>query len=139
MHGRGVGCGLGVTVAVAVAVGVAVGVVVGVAVDVGVGVGPQPLLPSQLPAFTITRPQSPLWLATIPRKAVMPTVVWPPVIGRYATSELPLLAAATSVAPGAGVTTFWKLLLSSVTPAMSGCPALKVPSVKGISKTKFVE
>jgi hypothetical protein len=69
----------------------------------------------------------------------MPTVVWPPLIGRYATSELPLLAAATSVAPGAGVTTFWKLLLSSVTPAMSGCPALNVPSVKGISKTKFVE
>jgi hypothetical protein len=69
---------------------------------------------------------------------VTPTVVWPPLTGRYATSELPLLAAATSVAPEATVTTFWKLLLSVVTPAISGCPALNVPSVKAVF-TRFVE
>jgi hypothetical protein len=70
---------------------------------------------------------------------VTPTVVCPPLTGRNATSELPLLAAATSVAPGASVTIFWKLLLRVVTPVISGWPALKLPSVNGIPPTKFVE
>jgi hypothetical protein len=46
---------------VAVTVGVGLGVAVGVAVSVGVGVGlPHGTLVSHLPAFTITRAQSPL-------------------------------------------------------------------------------
>jgi hypothetical protein len=65
-------------------------------------------------------------------------VVCPPLTGRYATSELPLLAAATSVAPAASVTTFWPLLLRVVTPAISGCPALKLPNVNAAAST-FVE
>ena len=53
--------GVGVTVAVAVAVGVGEGVRVGV----GVGVTPWQLR-SQLPALTITRPQSPVWSDSVP-------------------------------------------------------------------------
>ena len=84
-----------------------------------------------------TRPQSPLCVAAAPTYAVTPTDVWAPT-GLYATSELPLLAAATSVAPAANVTTFWKSLFRVVTPAISGCPALCAPSVNG-SKTRLVE
>jgi hypothetical protein len=68
---------------------------------------------------------------------VIPTDVCPPT-GLYATNELPLLAAATWVAPEASVTTFWKSLFSVVTPAISGWPALCAPRVKG-AKSRFVE
>ena len=83
-HGLGRGCGVGrglgvgvdlgvvvgvaVDVAVGVTVAVAVGVTVGVGVEVavGVGVGVPPPPQSQLPALTITFPQSPLWVASDP-------------------------------------------------------------------------
>jgi hypothetical protein len=132
--GRGLGVGVGLTgVAVGVAVVVAVGVAVGVAVAVGVGVGVPPPRQSQLPALTTTRPQSPLWLASNPTKAVTPTVVCPPLTGRNATSEKPRFEAATSVGAAFGVTMFAKSLLRVVTPAISGCPALKVPSENGMN------
>jgi hypothetical protein len=52
---------------VKVALGVGVKVAVAVAVAVGVGVGvPHDALISHLPAFTITRPQCPLCMATEP-------------------------------------------------------------------------
>ena len=74
--GRDLGVGGGrVAVGVGVAVAVAVGVGVGVAVAVGVGVGLPWQLPSQLPALTITFPQSPLCVAAAPTSAVTPTVV----------------------------------------------------------------
>jgi hypothetical protein len=59
---------------------------------------------------------------------VTPTVVCPPLTGRNATKDSPSVFAATSVAPAASVTIFAKLLLRVVTPAINGCPALKVPS-----------
>ena len=62
-----------------------------------------------------------------------PTVVCPPLTGRYATSESAKLSCATSVAPAAGDTRFSKSLLSIVTPAISGCPALNVPSENGLN------
>ena len=83
-HGLGRGCGVGrglgvgvdlgvvvgvaVDVAVGVTVAVAVGVTVGVGVEVavGVGVGVPPPPQSQLPALTITFPQSPFWVASNP-------------------------------------------------------------------------
>jgi hypothetical protein len=61
-----------------------------------------------------------------------------PLTGLYPTSELPLLAAATWVAPAAGETTFWKSLFRVVTPAISGWPELCAPSVNA-PKTKLVE
>ena len=88
-------------------------------------------------ALTTTRPQSPLCAAAAPRYAVIPTDVCPPT-GLYATNELPLLAAATWVAPEAGVTTFWKSLFRVVTPAISGWPELCAPRVKA-SKARSVE
>ena len=66
------------------------------------------------------------------------TVVCPPLTGRYATSDSPRLFCATSVAPAAGVTMLAKSLLSVVTPAISGCPALWVPSVNALN-SRFVE
>ena len=60
-------------------------------------------------------------------------MVCPPLTGRYATSDWARLFCATSVAPAAGVTTFAKSLLSMVTPAISGCPALKVPSENALN------
>ena len=109
--------------------GVQLGDPVGVAVAVAVGVGLVPWqLLSQFPALTITFPQSPLWVAAAPTYAVTPTVVCPPLTGLYATSESPRLFCATSVAPAASVTRLAKLLLSVVTPAISGCAALWVPS-----------
>ena len=76
--GCGVGRGLGVGVALGVAVGVTLGVglgvtlgvglgvAVGVGDGVGVGVGLPWQLSNQLPALTITLPQSPLCIATVP-------------------------------------------------------------------------
>src|SRR5262249_45405276 len=108
--GVGVGVPLGVAVAVGVGVAVAVAVGVGVAVAVGVGVGVGVGVPwqlwSQFPALTITLPQSPLCVESVPTYAVMPTVVCPPLTGRNATSESPKFVAATSVAAALGVTTF---------------------------------
>jgi len=100
----GVGVEVPLGVAVAVAVGVGVAVAVGVGVTVGVGVAWQ--LCSQLPALTITLPQSPLCVDSVPTYAVTPTVVCPPLTGRNATSESPKFVAATSVAAALGVTTF---------------------------------
>jgi hypothetical protein len=117
---------------------VGVGVAVAVAVAVGVGVGLPWQLRSQFPALTITLPQSPLCVASAPTYAVTPTVVCPPLTGRNATKEVARFVAATSVAPAAGITMFWKSLLRLVTPAMSGWPALKVPSVNGLN-AKFCE
>ena len=57
--GRGLGVGGGL-------VGVGVGVAVVVAVAVGVGVGLPWQLRSQFPALTITLPQSPPCIATVP-------------------------------------------------------------------------
>jgi len=68
---------------------------------------------------------------------VIPTDVCPPT-GLYATSELPLLAAATSVAPEATVTAFWKSPFRVVTPAISGWAGLCVPRVKA-ALLRFVE
>ena len=108
----GVGVGVGVPLGVAVAVGVdvavavAVGVGVALAVGVGVGVGVAWQLCSQSPALTITLPQSPLCVDSVPTYAVTPTVVCPPLTGRNATSESPKFVAATSVAVALGVTTF---------------------------------
>lgn len=66
--GCGVGRGLGVGVALGVAAGVTLGVglVVAVRVAVGVGVGLPWQSRSQFPALTITLPQSPLCIATVP-------------------------------------------------------------------------
>jgi hypothetical protein len=57
--GRGLGVGGG-------RVAAGVGVAVAVAVAVGVGVGLPWQLGSQFPALTITLPQSPLCIATVP-------------------------------------------------------------------------
>src|SRR6478752_92108 len=118
---------------------VGVGVGVGLAVAVGVGVPPWQLF-SQFPALTITFPQSPLCTASAPTWAVTPTVVWPPLTGRYATSDSPKpkLFWATSVAPEASVTMFARLLLRVATPDISGCPALWGPSVNALFST-FIE
>src|SRR4029077_8652514 len=121
---------------VTVGVDVAVGVDVTVGLDAGVGEGHG--ASSHLPAFTITFPQSPLCVESDPTYAVTPTVVCPPLTGRYATNESPKLSCATSVAPAASVTRFSKSLLSIVTPAISGCPALKVPSENALN-CRFVE
>jgi len=62
-----VAVGVNVAVAVAVGVNVAVAVAVAVGVNVAVGVGLTPPQPSsQLPAFTITFPQSPLCVESKP-------------------------------------------------------------------------
>jgi hypothetical protein len=65
-----------------------------------------------------------------PRRAVIPTVMWPPLIGRYATNGSPVgRADATVVAPGAAVVTSIELKLSVVTPAINGWLGSKVWAV----------
>ena len=68
--GRGLGVGVALGVAVGVTLGVGLGVTLGVAVGVADGVGVGVGLPwqssNQLPALTITLPQSPLCIATVP-------------------------------------------------------------------------
>ncbi len=72
MRCRGLGVGVALGIAVGVTLGVGLGVTLGVGLGVavgvadGVGVGLPWQSRSQFPALTITLPQSPLCIATVP-------------------------------------------------------------------------
>ena len=75
-------------------------------------------------ALTITRENWPLQVASAPMYALMATT-----FPLNAINGVPFVHAATCVAPEARPTTIRKFELSAVTPCISGCPALYVPSV----------